>query len=115
MKPFAQSASARAIDLMAASSFVWLEPELRRIEALILKETEVSNVAEEALRRAIECAERQGSPILQRRCLVTLRDLLGQSHRDFELEAKLKKLSYLGDLAQKVAAAMKNSPYRLHA
>jgi class 3 adenylate cyclase/tetratricopeptide (TPR) repeat protein len=111
----AQAACAKAMDLMAASSFVWLEPELRRIEALILKETEGSNVAEEALRRALECAESRASPVLERRCLLSLRNLIGQSHHDFELEAKLKKLSYLGDLAQKVATAMKTRPNRLQA
>ena len=102
----AEAACARAVDLIAVSSFLWFEPELRRIEALILKETTGSSAAEEALRRAVECAQALASPILERRCLVSLREVLGPNHHDFELEARLKKLSHLGDLAQKVANAM---------
>ena len=73
----AEAACARAVDLLAASSFLWFEPELRRIEALILKETKGSAAAEEALRRAVECAQTLGFPVLERRCLVSLKQLLG--------------------------------------
>jgi class 3 adenylate cyclase/tetratricopeptide (TPR) repeat protein len=99
----AEVACARALDMMAASSFLWLEPEFRRIEALILKETKAPTVAEEALRRATECAQSLGFPVLERRCLLSLRELLGPHRHDLELEARLRKLSYLGDLPQKVA------------
>ena len=108
----AEAACARAMDLLTASSFLWFEPELRRIEALILKETKGSSVAEDALRRAVECAQTLGFPILERRCLLSLRTLLGPNRPDFELEARLRSLSHLGDLAQKVANAMK-APVRL--
>jgi hypothetical protein len=91
---------------MAASSFLWFEPELRRIEALILKETKGSSAAEEALRRAVACAQRLAFPVLERRCLISLKQLLGTNHHDLELEARLKKLSHLDDLAQKVSSVM---------
>jgi len=104
----AEAACSRAIDLTVASSGVWFEPELRRIEALILKETKGSMAAEEALRRAVECAQTLGSPIFERRCLLSLIQLLGPNH-SLEIEARLKKLSYLGDLAQKVSNAMRAS------
>jgi class 3 adenylate cyclase/predicted ATPase len=103
----AEAACARALEMMAASSFLWLEPELRRIEALILKETKGSTVAEEALRHAVERAQTLGFPVLERRGLLSLREVLGPNRHDLELEARLRKLSYLGDLAQKVAHAMK--------
>jgi class 3 adenylate cyclase/predicted ATPase len=111
----AEAACARAVDLIAASSFLWFEPELRRIEGLILKETKGSNVAEEALRRAVECAQTLTSPILERRCLISLREVLGPNRHDIELEARLKKLSHFGDLAQKVANAMTASASLLQA
>jgi class 3 adenylate cyclase/tetratricopeptide (TPR) repeat protein len=103
----AEAACARAVDLIAVSSFLWFEPELRRIEALILNETKGSNVAEGALRHAVERAQALSSPVLERRCLISLRQVLGPNRHDLELEARLKKLSHLGDLAQKVANAMK--------
>jgi predicted ATPase len=103
----AEAACARAVDLIAVSSFLWFEPELRRIEALILNETKGSNVAEGALRHAVERAQALASPVLERRCLISLRQVLGPNRHDLELEARLKKLSHLGDLAQKVANAMK--------
>jgi class 3 adenylate cyclase/tetratricopeptide (TPR) repeat protein len=105
----AETACARSVELLAASSFVWFEPELRRIEALILKEVSPkgSTAAEEALRRAVECAQTLGFPVFERRCLISLKQLLGPNHHDFELESRLKKLSYLGDLAQRVSIAMK--------
>jgi hypothetical protein len=83
----AEAACARAMDLLTASSFLWFEPELRRIEALILKETKGSTVAEDALRRAVECAQTLGFPVLERRCLLSLKKVLGPNRPDFELEA----------------------------
>ncbi len=104
--PAADAACARALDLIAASSFLWLEPELRRIEALVLKETRGPIAAEEALRRAVVCAQTLGFPVLERRCLISLKQLLGPNHHDVEVEARLKQLSYLDDLAQRVAHVM---------
>jgi class 3 adenylate cyclase/tetratricopeptide (TPR) repeat protein len=102
----AEGACARAVDLIAASSFLWLEPELRRIEALILKETKGPAAAEKALRRAVGSAQSLGFPVLERRCLASLKQLLGPIHHDAEVEARLTQLSYLGDLAQRVAHVM---------
>jgi tetratricopeptide (TPR) repeat protein len=102
----AEAACARAMNLISASSFLWLEPELRRIEALILKETKGAATAEEALRRAAACAQTLGFPVLARRCLVNLKELLGPNRHDTEIEAKLRQLSYLGNLAQRVAHVM---------
>jgi class 3 adenylate cyclase len=102
----AEDACARAGSMLAASSFLWFEPELLRIEGLIVRETKGSHQAEEVLRRAIECAQTLAFPILERRCLVSLKQVLGPAHHDLETEARLKELSYLGDLSQKVSRAM---------
>jgi class 3 adenylate cyclase/tetratricopeptide (TPR) repeat protein len=102
----AEAACARGMDLLVASSSVWFEPELRRIEALIWNETKGSAAAEQALRNAVECAQTFDFPILERRCLVSLQQILGPLHHDIEIEARLKELSYLGDLAQRVSRAM---------
>ena len=92
--------------MIAASSSIWFEPELRRIEALILKETKGSFHAEQALRRAVACAQALAFPVLEHRCLVSLKQLLGPTHHDLEAEARLKELAYLADLSQKVSRAM---------
>jgi class 3 adenylate cyclase/predicted ATPase len=105
----AESACARAVDLIAAGSSVWFEPELRRIEALIWRETKGSISAEAALRRAVACAQALAFPVLERRCLVSLKQLLGPTHHDLEVEARLKELSPLGDLAQRVSRVMSPS------
>jgi class 3 adenylate cyclase/predicted ATPase len=103
----AEAACAKAVALLPTSGFLWFEPELRRIEALILKETTGSIAAEEGLRRAIECAQTFGFPVLERRCLNSLKELFGPARKDLETEARLKALSYLGDLAQRVSDVMK--------
>ena len=100
----AEAACARAMDLIAASSFLWLEPELRRIEALILKETKG---ASRRGRSASSCRCVRPNPRLsgpgaslpgqpEAACLAP-------TVHDTEVEARLKQLSYLGNLAQRVA------------
>jgi class 3 adenylate cyclase/tetratricopeptide (TPR) repeat protein len=105
----AEAACARAVDLLPFSSFLWFEPELRRIEALIFKETKGVVHAEGALRNAVASAQKLAFPVLERRCLVSLKDLLGPDHTDAELESRLAELSHLGDLAQRVSDVMKRS------
>jgi class 3 adenylate cyclase/predicted ATPase len=102
----AEDACARAGSMLAASSFLWFEPELLRIEGLIVNETKGPRQAEEVFRRAIVRAQALAFPVLERRCLVSLKQLLGPTHHDFETEARLKELSYLDDLPQKVSRAM---------
>jgi len=104
--PAAEDACARAVSMLAASSFVWFEPELLRIEGLMVKETKGPRQAEDVLRRAILRAQALAFPVLERRCLISLKQLLGPTHHDFEAEARLKELAYLGDLSQKVSRVM---------
>ena len=102
----AEAVCARAVDLIAASSSVWFEPELRRIEALIWRETKGPTSAEKALRSAVACAQALAFPVLERRCLVSLKQLLGPTHHDLEIEARLEQLAHLGDLDQRVSRIM---------
>jgi class 3 adenylate cyclase/predicted ATPase len=104
--PAAEAACARAVYMLAPSNFVWFEPELLRIEGLMTKETKGPHQAEEVLRRAILRAQSLAYPVLERRCLVSLKQLLGPARHDLEVEARLKELAYLGDLSQKVSRAM---------
>jgi class 3 adenylate cyclase/tetratricopeptide (TPR) repeat protein len=106
----AQAACAKSMDLISSSSFLWFEPEIRRIEALILEQTKGPNAAEEALRRAVACAKTLTSPVLERRCLASLKQLLGPNRHDVEVEASLKKLSHLDNLAERVARVMNTPP-----
>ena len=103
----AEAACARAIEMMRESSFIWLEPELRRIEALIAG-ARSPELAETMLRRAVARAQQLGFPVLERRCLISLRQYAGG--RDENIETRLRALSYLGDLAQRVARAMHDPP-----
>jgi len=102
----AEDACARAGSMVTASNFVWFEPELLRIEGLIVNETRGIRQAEEALRRAIARAQALAFPVLERRCLISLKQLLGPTHHDLEAETRLKELSYFSDLSQKVSRIM---------
>jgi class 3 adenylate cyclase/predicted ATPase len=102
----AEKNCARAIELMSESSYLWLEPELRRIEALIMGELSPrgTDVAERKLRSAVACAVKLGFPVLERRCLLSLKECL--RGYDFEVESRLRTLSHLGNLDRRVARAM---------
>ena len=104
--PAAEAASSRAFSMLVPSNFVWFEPELLRIKGLMTKETEGPERAEQVLREAVLKAQALAYPVVERRCLVSLKQLLGPARHDFEVEARLKELAYLGDLSQKVSRAM---------
>lgn len=97
----------RALRLMSESSFLWLEPELRRIEGLIAC-ADSPATGEAMLRRAVSRARELGFPLMERRCLISLRKHL--AHGDEEIDLRLRELAYLGDPAERVANAMANKP-----
>jgi len=100
--------SERALELMALGSR-WLEPELRRVQALVAADRSPSEPerAESLLRGAVGCARDFGYPVLERRCLESLQTFLGSSgRRDAGVDARLGELSRLGDLRRRVASAM---------
>ena len=88
----AKAACERALDLMSASSFLWLEPELRRIAALITAQSEPAR-GERMLREAVGCAQALGFPVLERRCLLSLDRTIGPDRRDRDVAARLQALS----------------------
>jgi predicted ATPase len=109
----AEAVCARALELMAESSFLWAEPELRRIEALILGQLSPKpSATEEMLRLAAQRGRQLGFPILEYRCLTSLKSHLKAP--DLEVESRLRTLSHFGNLAQRVEQAM-NARSRLQA
>jgi hypothetical protein len=98
----------RALELMPEGSQL-LEPELRRVHALVTAERAPGETdrAEALLREAVRCARESGFPVLERRCLVSLARFLDASGRpDATVEARLGGLSHLADLDRRVARAM---------
>jgi predicted ATPase/class 3 adenylate cyclase len=106
----AASTCERAMQLMPEGSR-WLEPELRRVEALIAASLEPARWqrAEEMFRNAITCAQNFGFPIFEKRCMASLQQFLRSAgRRDAVIEARLRELSHLDNLDQRVAAAMRS-------
>ena len=101
----AKATIARAIELMKASSNLWLEPELRRIEALIEREFGRADLREcaEMLKQAARRARNSGFPIFERRCLASLTQFV--SELDEEMRTRLEqtsKFDKLQDLVQEI-------------
>jgi class 3 adenylate cyclase/predicted ATPase len=102
----AEATIGRSIELMSKSSILWLEPELRRIEALIFADLSPSEseIAAGMLQRAIARARELGFPVLEHRCLLSLKQHLGR--HDFQLESRLKQLSAFGNLRSRFEHAI---------
>ncbi len=83
----AKAVSARAIDIVRNCGVsVWSEPEILRVDALIKRDLgqDSRKGAADRLWRAAEDARRMGSPVFERRCLVSLIEV----GRDPEIERK---------------------------
>lgn len=103
----------RAIQLMSQGSR-WLEPELRRVQALVAADLAQpgSERAEALFRGAIECARELRFPIFERRCLVSFEQFLKSSgRRDATVASRLGELSHLDNLGRRVANAMQAIPH----
>jgi class 3 adenylate cyclase len=105
----------RAMQLMPEGSR-WLEPELRRVHAVIaagVARTDREEV-EALFRSAITCAQDAHAPVFERRCLVSFREFLKSAgRRDAEVESRLGELSHLNDLGQRVTDAIKTRHTRV--
>ena len=101
----------RALDLLPAGSR-WLEPEVRRVAALVSVELEPAQLdhAEAMLRHAVTCAQELGFPVMERRCLSSLVNLLGPQRRDSTIDARLAALSHLTNLDRRVDRALRAPP-----
>jgi tetratricopeptide (TPR) repeat protein len=101
--------SQRAMELMPQGSS-WLEPELRRVHALVAAEAAPAQLdrAEALLREAVASAERLRFPIFERRCLASLDQFLQKlRRRDDAVEARLRQLSHFDGLGLRVEQAMR--------
>jgi tetratricopeptide (TPR) repeat protein len=95
----------RAMQLLSEGS-QWLEPEVRRVQALVAaaRAPEEPDHPEMLLRGAVTSALEYRSPVLERRCLVSLQQFLGASgRRDAAVESRLDALSHYADLSGRVA------------
>jgi predicted ATPase len=113
----AEALCGRALELVSESSQRWLEPEVRRIEALIASDArpQQPDKAEDMLRSAAICARDLGLPVFELRCLVSLRDFLGTTRQDVGVESRMRELSHLRDLDRRVAVAMQRHQRRVGA
>jgi predicted ATPase len=104
----ARAACERAMETMHESSFCWFEPELRRIEALIVGQEQPQRpaAAEEMLREAVACAQGSGFPIFEYRCLASLRETLKPGDLDFELETRMRSLARFENAAERIDSLM---------
>jgi class 3 adenylate cyclase/tetratricopeptide (TPR) repeat protein len=105
--------SERALQLMPEGS-AWLEPELRRVHALVEADlpSTTPGRAEAGLRSAVASAVGRRFPVQERSCLVSLQQHLAASgRRDATVEARLAELSHLDGLARRVASAMQVAPH----
>jgi hypothetical protein len=87
----------------------WLEAELRRVHALVQADLAPAerDRAEAQLRDSVRCAQGYGFAFLERRCLVSLAELLRAAGRpDAAVESRLGELSRFADLDRRVARAM---------
>ena len=82
-----------------ASGNGWLEPELRRIDALIEFQLfpDQRERASEMLRLAARLACEMGSPVFERRCLLSLREIGEAAEENDETQA-LRQTAHLDNL-----------------
>jgi class 3 adenylate cyclase/tetratricopeptide (TPR) repeat protein len=109
----ADASSKRALELVHSGSS-WLEPEVRRVAALVAADLQPNNLdrAEEALRGAVACAQELGFPVMEWRCLNSLAKFLGTLRRDPVVDARLATLAAeVGHLDRRVASALLARPF----
>jgi tetratricopeptide (TPR) repeat protein len=104
----ANALASRALELISESSQQWLEPEVRRILALIERDSGQNHFgqAEDMLRKAVLLAQRSGHPVFELRCLLSLRDLIGPTRQEVSIEARVQDLAYLRNLDRQVDKAV---------
>jgi class 3 adenylate cyclase/predicted ATPase len=102
----AQSSCTRGIEMLS-QGIRWLEPELLRIEALIAGELEPERPDKAAamLRAAAERARQIDSPVMERRCLVSLKRM-PRLPRDPQVESRLDELATFDGLDLRVDRIM---------
>jgi tetratricopeptide (TPR) repeat protein len=103
----------RAMQLMPEGSR-WLEPELRRVQAVIAADSTPleSRRVDTMFRGAVACAQTFRFPVFERRCLVSFEEFLKSTgRRDAAVESRLGELSHLSNLSQRVASAIRTTSH----
>jgi len=109
----AQKTCARAFELISDGGDRWIEPEVRRIDALIASDLKLQSEEsiEAKFRGSVECAQRLGFPIFELRALLGLQKFRGPRQQDVKIEVRIKELSHLHELEDRVADAVKAHGY----
>ena len=104
----AKAYSARAIDNLRDKNAGWAEAEILRVDALIEHDLSQGDTTEtvERLERAAERARRIGSPVFERRCLLSLVEVGGATAAAAKAEERLAALAHLDRMPELVDAIM---------
>jgi class 3 adenylate cyclase/tetratricopeptide (TPR) repeat protein len=109
----ASKSCARALAMITDGTDRWIEPEIRRVDALVAADlkAEAEETVEAKFRGAIECAKTLGFPVFELRGLLSLQSFLGPGRKDIDIESRLKELAHLQNLDRRVEAAVKARGY----
>ena len=104
----AQATCARAIEAMTSDS-KWVEPEVRRVEALVIRDLRPQDLkqAETSLELAIECTRMLGLPMFELRCLIEFKNMFGAKHDMPDVDRRIDELSAFRDVDRRAAAAVR--------
>ena len=96
----AKASLVRALEMTKASGMGWLEPDLRRIEALIafrLQPDDPERVGD-MLRLAARRAREMGTPVFERRCLMSLQEIGAGREESDDTMMRLRETGHLAEL-----------------
>jgi class 3 adenylate cyclase len=104
----AQATCARAVETMASDS-KWVEPEVRRVEALTIRDARPQDLkeAETSLELAIECTRMLGLPMFELRCLLDLKNVVGNRRDILEVDRRIEELAAFRDVDRRAATAVR--------
>ena len=113
----AQVTCSRAFKLISDGGDRWIEPEVRRVDALVANDSAShdAKTIEDKFRSSIECARKLSFSTFESRGLLALRDFLGTKRQDSELESRMAELSHLTNLEGRVGEAVRNHGYNRRA
>jgi class 3 adenylate cyclase/predicted ATPase len=113
----AQATCARAFELISEGGDLWIEPEVRRIDALVANDlrSQSAESVEAKFRGAVECAQSLGFPVFELQGLLSLKTFLGPHRQDIDIESRIRELSHLQNLDRRVAEAVRLRGYNVRA
>ncbi len=104
----AKAYSTRALDNLRDNNAGWAEAEILRVDALIEHDLSQGDGTKTAgrLQRAAEGARRIGSPVFERRCLLSLVEVGGDKAAIAKAKERLSALAHLDHMPELVEAIM---------